>query len=77
MELSVAVAVVALAASVVCHAVVVVGLARKVWWRGLLGAVVPPLGPYWGWQVGLRRSVVAWCLSVLAYALAVAAIPRN
>ena len=60
--------VLAFAAVVTAHVTLVVGLAgRPPRWRALVALVVPPLGPYWGWD-GLRRRSVLWVVSAAAYA---------
>jgi hypothetical protein len=42
-------------------------------WRALAALLVPPLGPFWAWQVRrLRPLAWAWALGVAIYAAAVA-----
>jgi hypothetical protein len=39
--------------------------------RALVGLLVPPLVPYWGWQSGLRTRVYVWAAALAVYALGV------
>jgi hypothetical protein len=40
-------------------------------WRALLAVIAPVLAPYWGWQEGMRRRVMAWGVAVAIYVLGV------
>jgi hypothetical protein len=63
----------ALAVHVVAHVSIAVGLARsRAWARAVLALVLPPLAPWWGWEAGMQRRVVAWGFALAAYALLVA-----
>jgi hypothetical protein len=63
----------ALAAYVGAHLALVGGLvAAGRWGRAALALVVPPLAPWWGWEQGMRRRVVAWAAALAVYALLVA-----
>ena len=59
-------------ASLLCHGgahVALVGgfLARRSVGRALLAIVVPPLAPYWGWELGMHKRAFAWGGTLLAY----------
>ena len=61
----------AFAAFVTAHVAVIVGLfGAEPRWRGLVALVVPPLGPYWAWRVGMKIRAWAWIGSLVVYALA-------
>jgi hypothetical protein len=62
-----------LAGHVGAHLAIAVGLAStRAWARAALALLVPPLAPYWGWQLGMRRRVAVWAVSLALYALGVA-----
>ena len=65
-----------LVVALVTHVALLGAVARKTFWRLPLAALVPPLAPYWGWQLGLRKPVIVWWVSVLAYALGVVVLAR-
>jgi hypothetical protein len=62
--------------SVAIHVAIVIGLARRKWWRGLVALVVPPLAPWWAWGARMRVRTWAWGVAVLVYAIAVAFAAR-
>ena len=63
---------VALVAHFAAHVAIVSGLASKrAWMRAALAFVVPPLAPWWGWEAGMRRRVIAWGAALAAYAILV------
>jgi hypothetical protein len=64
------------AALVGLHVFMLGGIARRALWRAALALVIPPLTPYWGWQLGMRRRVVASCILVVLYAIGVALLAR-
>lgn len=63
----------ALLACFATHAVLVVSLAFRKWWKALVGLVVPPLAVVWAWDAGMRWRVFSWLAAVVAYAGVVAA----
>jgi cell shape-determining protein MreD len=66
-----------LAALIVAHIALVIGLAQlqpRVWWRPLLAILLPPLAPYWGTRHGLRLRTYAWLAAIALYALGVAIV---
>jgi hypothetical protein len=72
-----ALAAVSLAAFAVVHFALLVALLRQTpRYRALVALVVPPLAPYWGWQVGAKRRVNVWALSLVLYATGVAVLRR-
>jgi hypothetical protein len=65
---------VVLAAFVVAHVALVVGLARRhAWLKAVVGLVIAPLAPWWGWQAGMRLRTMAWGAALALYAVGVAA----
>ncbi len=66
----------ALAVAIAAHVVIVVSIARRALWRAPLAVIIPPLAPYWGWQLGLRRRVLVWWAAVLLYALGTIVLAR-
>ena len=60
-------------AFVASHTTIVVSLAmREPRVRGLWALVFPPLAPYFAWTSLMPRRTLAWLVSLLLYALAVA-----
>jgi hypothetical protein len=60
--------VVAFAALVTMHVVVVAGLAtRPPRWRALVALVAAPLAPYWAYKETMRGRAVVWIAAALAY----------
>jgi hypothetical protein len=60
---------IALAAFVLAHLALVGALAaRRAWFRALGALLVPPLAPWWGWQIGQRASSLTWLVALAAYA---------
>jgi hypothetical protein len=69
--LGIALAIVLLAL-LAAHVVLVAGLARRGRWvRALVGLVVAPLAPWWGWKAGLRAAAIAWAVALALYTLGV------
>ena len=63
--------VVAFATLLTAHVTLVFGLAaRSPRWRGVVGAVVPPLAPFWGSRAGMKGRSFMWVAGALAYAVA-------
>ena len=61
--------VLAFAALVTAHVLLVLGLAaRPPRWRALVALVVPPLAPWWG-RAAMRLRAAAWIVAALAYAV--------
>jgi hypothetical protein len=55
------------------HLALVVGLARRrAWLRASLALFVPPLAPWWGWEVGQRVTAIVWGSALGLYAVTVA-----
>jgi hypothetical protein len=64
---------VALVAFASAHVALVAGLARRgPLWRALAALVAPPLAPWWGWGLGMRKRAIAWAASLALYAIGVA-----
>jgi hypothetical protein len=66
-----------LAVSLVLHAgahfALVAGLFRREpRWRGAVALLLPPLAPYWGWPLGMRKRAWVWLGALGAYAFGVA-----
>jgi hypothetical protein len=69
-EIVVASLVIAFATLVTTHVMLVVGLlGRRPRWRSPVALLVPPLAPYWGYQLGMKKRSIAWVSSALAYAV--------
>lgn len=47
--------------------------ARKPRWHALVGLLIPPLAPFWGWQEHRRFASSCWLLGLFGYALALIA----
>lgn len=63
----------ALLAFLGAHLSLVVGIARTNKARAALALVIPPLAPFWGYEIGLRRRAQAWLGALASYvALAIA-----
>ena len=63
--------VISFAVLVTAHVTLAFGLAfRQPRWRALVGFVVPPLAPYWGYTSGLRVRTVLWAAGFSAYFIA-------
>ncbi len=55
------------------HATIIVSLGmRQPRLRGLWAFLLPPLAPYFAWSSLMPRRTLAWLVSLLLYALAVA-----
>lgn len=53
------------------HLTLVLGLARRPpRWRAIVGLVVLPLAPLWGWREKMRVRAVVWVAGALVYAIA-------
>ncbi len=63
---------VALVVMALVHAAVSVRIARAGRRRALLGFLVPPLAPYYAWEIGQGYFAIAWVVALLAYAVGVA-----
>ncbi len=64
-----------LAALLGAHAVLLLGVARRLGWtRALAALLLPPLAPFWGWQAGLRRTSFVWGAALAAYTLALVSV---
>jgi hypothetical protein len=63
----------AFALLVTVHVSLVFGLAGKTpRWRALVGLVVPPLAPFWGWRERMRKRAVMWLSCAVLYAVSLA-----
>jgi hypothetical protein len=63
----------AFALLVTVHASLVFGLAgKKPRWRALVGLVVPPLAPIWGWRERMHKRAVMWLSCAVLYAISLA-----
>ena len=63
--------VVSFAALLTAHVALAFGLTlERPRWRGPLALVVPPLAPYWGMEVGMKRRSGIWVTALLVYVLA-------
>ncbi|MEO6420641.1 MAG: hypothetical protein ABIP39_14610 [Polyangiaceae bacterium] len=63
----------ALVVEITAHLSLLVGIARREphrRWRALVATLVPPLAPYWGWELGMTRRTYAWLGAVAVYAIA-------
>lgn len=38
-------------------------------WHGLVALVVPPLAPFWGFQVGRKKLAIAWIVAFVVYVI--------
>jgi hypothetical protein len=55
------------------HVALVVGLLRATpLHMGLVAIVLPPLAPYYGWRLGMRKRTYLWLVGLGAYAAGVA-----
>jgi hypothetical protein len=55
------------------HVAIAIALGRRaLWQKAILAFLVPPLAPFWGFQVGLRMEVYAWAGALFVYASGVA-----
>jgi hypothetical protein len=73
----VALAAIALIAMLASHVALLLLLAmRPPRTRALVALAVPPLVPYWGWQLGLRWLTWVWGAALFLYALTVAVLVR-
>ena len=54
------------------HLGLLVGIAKRDprRWRALVAFMIPPLAPYWGWQLGLTRRTHVWLGALAVYAIA-------
>ena len=53
------------------HVALAVGLTlQRPRWRGPLAFAVPPLAPYWGMEVGMKRRAGIWVAALTVYVLA-------
>lgn len=54
------------------HLWLLVGIAKEDprRWRAAVAFLVPPLAPYWGWQLGMTRRTYAWLGALAVYAIA-------
>jgi hypothetical protein len=60
---------IALAAFVFAHLWLVGALAsRRAWLRAVGALLVPPLAPWWGWQIGQKTTALAWLAALGVYA---------
>ncbi len=56
---------------VTAHVALAAGLALRIpRWRGPLSFFVPPLAPYWGMEVGMKKRAGVWVAALCVYALA-------
>ena len=63
--------VVSFATLITVHVALAIGLTlNRPRWRGPLALVVPPLAPYWGMEVGMKRRAALWVGALSVYALA-------
>jgi hypothetical protein len=59
------------------HATLLVSLVtRKPRYRAAVALAVPPLAPFWGWQIGFRGRVYVWGAALVVYAIGVAILAR-
>ncbi|HEX7664135.1 MAG TPA: hypothetical protein VF407_06490 [Polyangiaceae bacterium] len=62
-------------AFVIAHVGLVAQIARaKRLVRAALALVVPPLAPFWGFELGFRRIAQAWLAALIAYVVALTAL---
>lgn len=65
-----------LACHVGAHVALVGGLfARRSILRAILSVFVPPLAPYWGWEMGMRKRAIVWTCALFAYAAGLVLAP--
>jgi hypothetical protein len=66
----------ALVVELVAHLWLLVGIAREDprRWRAGVAFLVPPLAPFWGWQLGMTRPTYAWLGALAVYAIALLVI---
>jgi len=62
------------AALITVHLALAAGLVRRrPHWQGAAALVLPPLAPYWGFRVGMRRRAIAWVAALCVYAVSLLA----
>jgi hypothetical protein len=60
---------IALAAFLLAHGWLALALVtRRAWLRALGAMLIPPLAPWWGWQIGQRTAALVWLIALGAYA---------
>jgi hypothetical protein len=65
--------VLAFATLVTAHITLVLGLLRRPpWWRGVVGLLLPPLAPWWGWRGNMRVRSGLWVAAAVVYLSALA-----
>ena len=65
----------ALVMEVGAHVGLLAGLARRgPRWRAVVALFLPPLAPYWGWQLGMTRRTYTWIAALAAYTIALALV---
>jgi len=63
--------VLAFAGLVTAHLALALGLSqRSPRWRGVVGLLLPPLAPWWGWRGEMRLRSGLWVASALIYVIA-------
>jgi len=63
--------VVSFAVLVTAHVALAFALTLRVpRWRGPVSFLVPPLAPYWGMEVGMKRRAGLWVTALVVYVLA-------
>lgn len=66
-----AILVIASAAHVTVHVALLFGLFRRgPALRALAALLLPPLAPFWGYEVGLKKRSAAWLVSLVVYVVA-------
>jgi hypothetical protein len=69
----IAVLLTAFATLVTMHVTLAIGLLRRSpWWRAVVGFVVPPLAPWWGWHEKMRIRSTLWGVAAVLYGAALA-----
>jgi hypothetical protein len=64
---------VAFATLLATHLALVIGLAsHRPRWHALVGLLVVPLAPWWGWRAGMRTRAGLWVLAAIAYVVTLA-----
>ena len=60
---------------VTVHLALAAGLVRRrPHWRGAAALLLPPLAPYWGFRVGMRKRVIVWVAALSVYAVSLVAV---